>query len=405
MITLFTKISKYIFGDKYDYQQDRKNIDTDLLNAQIVINQLAKTVDNLPGSVPGTGDVVGPASSTDNAIVRFDGITGELIQDSAVTVADTNGNMAGVGTVNTHTIPSGTDTFALLTTTQTLTNKRINPRVVTLTDAATITPNIDTTDVGVLTSLSQNSTFANPTGTPVTGQGLILRVTSTTTRTLTFGSNYEASTTLILPTATTGSSVEDYIGFRYNSTSSKFVIVASTIGPVGDFSSNTSISVNNEIVLFSGVSGKLGKRATGNGVAIITNGALSSVAAPSGTIVGASDVQTLTDKIINPKLRLVTALDTSITPNSNTHDIINQDNAAALGTLTINADTGSPANGQRLLFRLTCTNVQTLAFNTQYQAISAMTLPSATTGGGTTDVIEFLWNTGNNKWQMILKTI
>ena len=288
---------------------------------------------------------------------------------------------------------------------RTLTNKRINPRVVTLTDAATITPNIDTTDVGVLTSLSQNSTFANPTGTPVTGQGLILRITSTTTRTLTFGSNYEASTTLILPTATTGSSVEDYIGFRYNSTSSKFVIVASTIGPVGDFSSNTSISVNNEIVLFNGVSGKLGKRATGNGVAIITNGALSSVAAPLGTIVGASDVQTLTDKIINPKLRLVTALDTSITPNSNTHDIINQDNAAALGTLTINADTGSPANGQRLLFRLTCTNVQTLAFNTQYQAISAMTLPAATTGGGTTDVIEFLWNTTTTKWEMILKTI
>jgi hypothetical protein len=36
----------------------------------------------------GSGDVVGPASSTDNAIVRFDGTTGKLVQDSAITIAD-----------------------------------------------------------------------------------------------------------------------------------------------------------------------------------------------------------------------------------------------------------------------------------------------------------------------------
>ena len=34
------------------------------------------------------GDVAGPASSTDNAIARYDGTTGKLIQNSAVTVAD-----------------------------------------------------------------------------------------------------------------------------------------------------------------------------------------------------------------------------------------------------------------------------------------------------------------------------
>lgn len=36
----------------------------------------------------GTGDVVGPASSTDNAIVRFDGTTGKLIQNSGTTIDD-----------------------------------------------------------------------------------------------------------------------------------------------------------------------------------------------------------------------------------------------------------------------------------------------------------------------------
>jgi trimeric autotransporter adhesin len=47
------------------------------------------------GGGAGAGDVVGPASATDNAITRFDGTTGKLIQNSAVTVSDT-GAMAGV---------------------------------------------------------------------------------------------------------------------------------------------------------------------------------------------------------------------------------------------------------------------------------------------------------------------
>ena len=37
----------------------------------------------------GNGDVVGPGSSTDNALVRFDGTTGKLIQNSVATLTDT----------------------------------------------------------------------------------------------------------------------------------------------------------------------------------------------------------------------------------------------------------------------------------------------------------------------------
>ena len=51
-----------------------------------------------PPGPTGTGDVDGPASSTDNAVARFDGTTGKLIQNSVVTIGDT-GNMAGVGTL------------------------------------------------------------------------------------------------------------------------------------------------------------------------------------------------------------------------------------------------------------------------------------------------------------------
>ncbi len=47
----------------------------------------------------GTGDVMGPASATDNAVTRFDGTTGKLIQDSSVTLSDTQG-LAGVRTLS-----------------------------------------------------------------------------------------------------------------------------------------------------------------------------------------------------------------------------------------------------------------------------------------------------------------
>jgi len=43
----------------------------------------------------------------------------------------------------------------------------------------------------------------------------------------------------------------------------------------GDFSSNTSTSVDSEFVLFSGTGGKTGKRATGSGIAISTSGVFS----------------------------------------------------------------------------------------------------------------------------------
>jgi trimeric autotransporter adhesin len=48
----------------------------------------------------GTGDVVGPSSATDNAIVRFDSTTGKLVQNSVVTVADTTGDISSPGNIS-----------------------------------------------------------------------------------------------------------------------------------------------------------------------------------------------------------------------------------------------------------------------------------------------------------------
>lgn len=47
----------------------------------------------------GGGDVVGAASSTDNAIARFDGVTGKVVQDSSVIIGDDGSVNIGGGTM------------------------------------------------------------------------------------------------------------------------------------------------------------------------------------------------------------------------------------------------------------------------------------------------------------------
>lgn len=104
----------------------------------------------------------------------------------------------------------------------------LQPRVVPLVDAATVTPNCDITDIGNLNSLSQSTFFANPTGTPFDGQSLLLRVTSTTSRSISFDSAYGPTANLPLPTATTGGGSTDFYGLRYNSSLLLWQLVASS---------------------------------------------------------------------------------------------------------------------------------------------------------------------------------
>lgn len=56
----------------------------------------------------GSGDVVGPASATDNAVVRFDSTTGKLVQNSSTTLSDANilttGNVI-LSSLSVNTVP------------------------------------------------------------------------------------------------------------------------------------------------------------------------------------------------------------------------------------------------------------------------------------------------------------
>lgn len=62
----------------------------EFLSTQEILNRVFdRTTNKLNISSTSSGDFVGPASSTDNAIVRFDGATGKLGQNSIILISDT----------------------------------------------------------------------------------------------------------------------------------------------------------------------------------------------------------------------------------------------------------------------------------------------------------------------------
>ncbi len=163
----------------------------------------------------GAGISVDQATGT--VTIANTGVT-SIIAGSGISVDAATGD---VTVTNTGPSASSTTTF---------TNKRITQRVATLTDAATVTPDVDSFDGGFLATLSQNSTIANPAGTPTNFQQYVLRIKSTSSRTLTWGSQFRGSTDVALPTVTSGGSLTDYLGFQWNSADSKWDMVGKIFG-------------------------------------------------------------------------------------------------------------------------------------------------------------------------------
>jgi hypothetical protein len=101
----------------------------------------------------GTGDVVGPASATDNAIVRFDGTTGKLIQNSAATIADTTGDITA-GKYNGLTVSTSTGTLTVANGSSLITS---GANSITLTSTGATNVTLPTT--GTLAVLGTAQTF------------------------------------------------------------------------------------------------------------------------------------------------------------------------------------------------------------------------------------------------------
>lgn len=138
------------------------------------------------------------------------------------------------------------------------------------------------------------------------------------------------------------------------------------------------------------------------GTVAIANGGTGATTLAGASIVTYSGTETLSNKTIQS--RIVAVADaTSITINADTTDMATQANTQALGTLTINAPTGTLVNGQKLMLRLQSTNVQTFSWNAAFAGSTDLTLPTASSGSSKYDYVGFIYNSTATKWQIIAK--
>lgn len=158
--------------------------------------------------------------------------SGAITWGSGSSAGDTNLYRSAANTLKTDDTlivgTAGTASGAAVTVdgTQTLTNKRVTPRVSTTTSSATPTINTDNVDMYGLTAQAADITSftTNLSGTPTDGQKLWIYIVGTAARAITWGSSFEAST-IALPTTTVSTNRLD-VGFVWNAATSKWRCVA-----------------------------------------------------------------------------------------------------------------------------------------------------------------------------------
>jgi hypothetical protein len=139
----------------------------------------------------------------------------------------------GFGQTTTITLQSGVnDTVVNRTSTDTLTNKRVTPRVAPLANANTFTLSTDNADVNtqINTQAAGPLTVNAPAGTPTDGQRLTFYIKSTNVMQYQWNPIFRGSLTVPLPTQTTGTVASvartDYIGFIFNAVDNKWDCIA-----------------------------------------------------------------------------------------------------------------------------------------------------------------------------------
>lgn len=178
---------------------------SNIANASLVNSGV--TVNGTAISLGGTGSVT---ATTTNALTVGSG----LQLDSGTTF---DGSAAKTLSVDS--------SVATLTGTQTLTNKRVTPRVSSTATTATLTPDVGLYDQVCLTGQSSSLTVAVPTGTPTDGQKLIFRFKDNGTgRSIAWNSVYRAIG-VTRPTTTVASKLL-YVGCIYNTVDSNWDMVA-----------------------------------------------------------------------------------------------------------------------------------------------------------------------------------
>jgi hypothetical protein len=190
------------------------------------------------------GTVVEVLHTADNLNDLIDGILAEHNQDGThkdtlVTSLKATGAVVNTGTSDvTIVTPKAladsdyaktTDITVTADSTTTFSNKRINPRIVTAASYTTDTGtalDVSTCDIFQVTAQAGALKLNNPSGTPVAGQKLIVRIKDNgTARALTYDTQFRASSDLALPSTTVVNKTL-YMGFIYNATDTKWDLLA-----------------------------------------------------------------------------------------------------------------------------------------------------------------------------------
>lgn len=191
------------------------------------------TVDNL--STPATGSNVTSISFGSTGLTPSTGTSGNVTVAGTLVVANggtgaatLTGLVVGNGASAFTTVAAPAGTVVGTSDTQTLTNKRLTPRPITVATGATITPTSDTADVYEVSALAVNAAIAAPTGTPTDGQPLTIRITDNgSAHTLSWNAVYNDLASQ-LPASSKGSTTNAaYVGLRWNSAISKWDVLAS----------------------------------------------------------------------------------------------------------------------------------------------------------------------------------
>lgn len=120
---------------------------------------------------------------------------------------------------------NATGGFATINGTATLTNKRIDPRTSSTASTASLTPDISAFDQYNLTAQAATLAVNAPTGTPVDGNKLVFRILDNgVAQTINWNGTYTAIG-VTLPTTTVASKMT-YVGCIYNSTNTRWDVVA-----------------------------------------------------------------------------------------------------------------------------------------------------------------------------------
>jgi len=183
-------------------------------------------------STPTTGTVTSVSaltlgtSGTDLSSTVANSTTTPVITLNVPTASATNRGVLSSADWTTFNGKQPAGSYITASSTDTLTNKRITPRVATVTSSATPTINTDNVDVYGLTAQAVDITSftTNLSGTPTNGQLLRIYIVGTAARAIAWGSSFEASTTA-LPTTTVLTNRLD-VGFVWNAATSKWRCLA-----------------------------------------------------------------------------------------------------------------------------------------------------------------------------------